>query len=123
MASAERFTLAQIKAANKRAGKFFFSPGAVSFFASSTLPTVYHGKENGRVAFVTSEVPPHGPKAYTARAFSPDTAAVDTIGPHCELTLEQAQTLAVLYCAGSVPGRDEGEGLSEYEARLRALVV
>lgn len=40
----------QIKQANREAGRFFFSPDTMRFFASRVLPTVYGGR-----FFVTSE--------------------------------------------------------------------
>ena len=47
-----RYTLAQIKAANKDAGRFFFSRDANRFFNSRFYPGVYQG--SGGIYFVHS---------------------------------------------------------------------
>jgi len=57
----------QIKAANARAGRHFFEASTMRFFRSRVLEGVYGGRY-----FVTSEKPPHGPRAYTIREADPE---------------------------------------------------
>jgi len=59
-------TMAEIKAANKAAGRFFFSPDTMRFFESR----IEAGPFNNR--FVTSEKPPHEPRRFTVRTANDD---------------------------------------------------
>lgn len=85
--TATRWTITEIKRANKAAGVHWFEPAALRFFASKVLPTVYQG-ECG-VFFVSSEQfrssrGEDGPR-YTVRKFDPLTGKIDTHGPFNEL--------------------------------------
>lgn len=63
------YDISDIKMIDKSSGHYFFSKGAMNFFDSHILPTVYQGV--GGVFFVTSEQPPHGPRVYNVRQFFP----------------------------------------------------
>jgi len=120
----QSWTIEDIREANARAGKFFFSPATMRFFRSRIGRKVYQTPEGARVAFVTSEqFDDQSPRLYSARSFNPETGETDGIGPFNKLTKREATRLALLYCAGEVPARDEGEGLGDYEARVAALVT
>lgn len=93
----EKWTISDIKAANKRAGRFFFSRATIRFFRSCTLPYVYQG--DGGIYFVTSESDgPNGRRHYTVRRFFPETGEVETAGeygnPSKELARERASEMA-----------------------------
>jgi NADPH-dependent ferric siderophore reductase len=96
-------TIEQIKAANHRAGRFFFEPATMRFFRSRVGSTVYEGP--GGVYFVTSEqfVPSSGrphPRLYTVRQFDPATGDVDSVGEFNELTKGRAHRAARKLAAG-----------------------
>ena len=116
------YSMDEVETANQRAGRHFFDASAKRFFGSRIGQTLYASEDRTRYAFVTSEQPPHGDRAYTARTFDPETAEVGTLGPHCWLSKAQANKLARLWCAGKVPERGEDEGISAYEARVSELV-
>jgi hypothetical protein len=76
-------TMDAIKAANAKAGFYFFERATLRFFRSRIGQTVYEGP--GGTYFVTSEqfVGSGGyaaPRAYTVRRFNPD-GDIDTVGP------------------------------------------
>jgi len=90
-------TIDDIRRANAHAGKFFFSPGALRFFASRIGRTVYEG--SGGVYFLTSEqfIASSGwrdARRYTVRQFHPATGDVDTTGQFNVHTQAQAARLA-----------------------------
>ncbi|MCB2189326.1 MAG: hypothetical protein KQJ78_23150 [Deltaproteobacteria bacterium] len=64
------------------AGGYFFSPGARRFFKSRVGETIHPVlPERTQVFFVTSEVPPHGNRAYKVRHFDSQLPArVTTVG-------------------------------------------
>ncbi len=68
-------TIAELKAANKAAGFYWFSPDTMSFFSSAVESEVLVGNR-----FVTSEKTPSGRKGYTVREFDQDTARIHTVG-------------------------------------------
>lgn len=88
--TAKSYTLAEIKAANNAAGRYFFTKGAQRFFNSKILPTIYQGA--GGIYFVTGERMEltHALK-YTVRTFDPTTGEVDTAGDFCRHDLETAR--------------------------------
>lgn len=71
-------TITQIKKANKAAGFYFFEPDTMRFLGSRVSGDVFEGP--GGVFFVTSELPPYCPRAYTVRKFDPATGDIDTFG-------------------------------------------
>ena len=78
-----RYTVSDIKAANKAAGQFFFERSAMRFFDSRIERGGPYCGPAG-VFFVTSEQF-HGsqgsaPRKYTVRQFDPTTGSVDTPG-------------------------------------------
>lgn len=77
------WTIEDIKAANERAGFFFFEPATLRFFRSRVHSDVYQGP--GGVYFVTSEQfrASNGytaPRLFTVRRFDPETGSADTEG-------------------------------------------
>lgn len=76
------WTMDKIKLENAQAGKFFFSKGAMRFFASRVSDAVYQG--DGGVFFVTSEqFRSHeytARRMYTVHQFNPETKDVSTVG-------------------------------------------
>jgi hypothetical protein len=90
-------TIDDIRRANAHAGKFFFSPGALRFFASRIGRAVHEGP--GGIYFITSEQfeTSNGwrdARRYTVRQFCPVTGEVDTVGPFNVQTRAQAARLA-----------------------------
>lgn len=76
MSNTQYTSIEQIKDANARAGKYFFSDGAMRFFNSRVSDVVHTGP--GGVYFVTSEkFDWKTPRRYTVRQFNPETAGVD----------------------------------------------
>jgi hypothetical protein len=67
-------TIAEIKAANKAAGDYFFEPDTLKFFRSVVHPVVYGG-----TYFVTSEQAPYDSRRWTVRAADPD-GSISTVG-------------------------------------------
>lgn len=91
-----KYTLPEIKAANKAIGHHFFSKGAKSFFNSQYLPTVYQGA--GGIYFITAErMDERFELKYTVRQFHAETGQVDTAGSFNTLTKEQARSKAKYY--------------------------
>jgi uncharacterized protein (TIGR02996 family) len=67
-----RWSMAEIRAHVAAAGGNWFTPDAMSFFGTRLHGEPIHGP--GGVYFVTSEQPPHGPRAFTVRHFEPGAA-------------------------------------------------
>jgi hypothetical protein len=83
----ERYTISDIKAANRDASQFFFSRSTMRFFDSRIERGVYCGP--GGVFFVTSEQF-HGSagsesRKFTVRQFDPATAHIRTFGAFNDL--------------------------------------
>jgi hypothetical protein len=108
-----KWTIDGIKAANERAGNFFFSPDTMRYFRSRVLPTVTQGP--GGVYFVTSEgISNFGGRGwtrarrFTVRVFNPKTADVNTVGalPDCEFqkfpTAREARSAARRLASGEL---------------------
>lgn len=68
--------LSEIRAANERAGRYFFSKGATRFFKSKYYNYIYQGKY-----FIDSTQPPHGPKWYNVRE-ALSSGHIKTISDH-----------------------------------------
>lgn len=86
-------TIEEIKEANHRAGKYFFSAGALKAFHSRVLPTVYGGKY-----FITSEKftgsSTEGPRVYTIREVR-ESGDVMTVGNNEKYPTRQKAIKAV----------------------------
>jgi hypothetical protein len=80
-------TIADIRAADRAAGGYFFSREAMRFFKSQVYRGVYGGKY-----FVTSEKSPHNPRRYTVRRI--DSEAVIWTASDEVATLADARALA-----------------------------
>lgn len=106
---ASKWTVEEMKLANEKAGRFFFSEGSVSFFSS-----LFHEIKEGvaGVFFVTSEKDAWvigSDRLYTIRRFDPDTGLVTTVGRFQQyksqaVAEERMRVLADNY----VEGRDYG---------------
>jgi len=98
------WTIDQIREADQRAGRYFFSADTMKFFSSRILPTVYQGP--GGIFFVTSEQfrGSNGVAAkrkYTIRKFTSDPVDIHTVnGLFNEMSKSQAQTIAAVLAAG-----------------------
>ena len=67
-------TVAELKRLNKQNGGCWFDPASMKFFSTRIESEILGGKY-----FVTSEQPPHGPRAFTVRAFD-SQGSIDTVG-------------------------------------------
>ena len=68
-----------VKQTNRRAGRYFFSPGATRFFRSRYPNYAY--RVGNRAYFVTSEqFDDHSPRLFTVRVCDMTTGEVDTVG-------------------------------------------
>ena len=93
----------EIKAANKRAGLYYFEPDTMRFFRSRVSDTVYQGP--GGVFFITSEKSPNGARRHSVRRFKPASGDCETAPgtEFCSMTRSQAVRLAGKMARG-VPG-------------------
>jgi hypothetical protein len=92
-----RYTISDIKAANKAAGRFFFERDTMRFFNSRVFRSVYQGP--GGVYFVTSEQftgsdGVKAPRTYKVREFDPETGNVSTFGRETFARLDDARSVA-----------------------------
>jgi hypothetical protein len=90
-------TINAIREADRRAGRYFFSPDTMKFFNSRILPTVYEGP--GGVYFLTSEKfrgsdGVSAPRKYTIRQFTSDPVNIRTVAGFNQMTRRRAQTIA-----------------------------
>lgn len=96
MPRANRYTIADIRAANAAAGYFFFSRNTMKFFGSVVISGPYHGL--GGITFCTREAVRGSDgdmrTTYTARQFHPDTGRVTTLEPSQLRTLDEAKEIA-----------------------------
>ncbi len=75
----EKISLAVVKTANRRAGRFFFTQDTTRFFRSRYPESAY--KAGDRAYFITSEqFDDHAPRLFTLRVCDLTTGAVDTVG-------------------------------------------
>ena len=97
------WTIAAIREADHRAGRYFFSPDTMRFFNSRVLPAVYEGP--GGVYFLTSEKfrgsdGVSAPRKYTIRRFTPDPVNIRTVAGFNQMSKRQAQVTAKVLAAG-----------------------
>ena len=97
------WTIAAIREADHRAGRYFFSADTMKFFNSRVLPTVYEGP--GGVYFITSEKfrgsdGVSAPRKYTIRRFTPDPVNIRTVAGFNQMSKRQAQVVAKVLAAG-----------------------
>lgn len=99
------FSIATIKGLNKAAGGHWFEAGAMRFFGTKVLPTVYDGP--GGVFFVASNKMPDSdmPRFWYVAQFNPETAGVSSLDTmqamdHVQ-TKAQAVAKAKLYAQGT----------------------
>ena len=102
------WTIAAIREADHRAGRYFFSADTMKFFNSRVLPTVYEGP--GGIYFITSEKfrgsdGVSAPRKYTIRQFSPDPVDIRTVAPFNQMSKRQAQVTAKVLAAGYGEGK------------------
>ncbi len=97
------WTIDQIREADQRAGRYFFSVDTMRFFSSRILPTVYEGP--GGIYFITSEQfrgsdGISAPRKYTIRQFTPDPVEIRTVVGFSNMSKKQAQIIASVLAAG-----------------------
>lgn len=94
-------TIQQIRDANEKSGRFFFSPDAMRFFRSRVLQTVFEGV--GGVYFITSEqfVGSQGanPRRFTVRRVEAD-GEIKTATVFNVLTKAKAESAATMLAHG-----------------------
>ena len=98
-------TMAEVRAANKRAGHHFFDRDTMQFFSSKIATALIAGRY-----FITSETPGRGePRAYTIREVK-DNGHIDTVGEFRGFgTLAQAKAaVGVLKSGGKATHYDSG---------------
>ena len=71
------YNISALRAANARVGRHFFDRDTLRFFNSRIGQNVYTGGDGWY--FTTSEVPPHGERAYTVRRMD-QHGRVHTVG-------------------------------------------
>lgn len=86
------YTIDDIKAANKAAGKFFFDPETMRTFKRRLSPIVYQGPVG--VYFVTSEVDFNDNRSYNVRKCYVDTGEVVTCHNYTRMTKRDAHRSA-----------------------------
>ena len=71
-----KWTIADIRAANRAADLHFFDAKTMKFFGTRIESSVYSGP--GGIFFVTSEMYGHGPRTYKLRKFDPGTGHISS---------------------------------------------
>ena len=105
----ERYTIAQIRDANMRAGFHFFERDTMRFFDSRVVKAgPYCGP--GGVFFITSEQfhgsQGDGPRGFTVRQFKPDSGDVDSASDFNTIRdVDDARRLARQWAQGGVLDR------------------
>lgn len=72
------YSVDDIRRAMDRAGSHWWDADTMRFFGTRAGSRLYTGP--GGAYFVTSEQPPHGPRAYTVRRFVAETCSIETVG-------------------------------------------
>jgi len=70
---------------NRNPRGYWFSPETMRFFRSRVSDRQHWNRKLDRYVFVSSEKPPHGPRAYTVRVMD-RRGEIHTVGPFCEMT-------------------------------------
>ena len=91
----EKIPMRIVEELNEKAGRKWFSAGAVSFFNSRWGRTAY--KKGKKAYFISSEKSPWGNRKYTIRTFDFKTKIVGTLGDFNVLTEKQAKALLFKY--------------------------
>jgi hypothetical protein len=94
-----RWTIAAIKAANRRAGGNFFDKETMRFWKSSILPNVYTGTDG--VYFVTGDASFSGKRVYWVRKFHPSSGRVDSVGDAPYNSKSEALSIAKTAAGGA----------------------
>ncbi len=82
-------SMEEIQQANRKAGRYWFSPDTMEFFETIIESEVIAGQY-----FISSEKPPHVPRAFTIRRAN-EQAHISTIGTLCEFPTLAAAELAM----------------------------
>ena len=91
-------TVTDLKSRSKKfCGSKFFDPGNMRFFSSKVHGPVYPNRVKNYTCFVTSEVPPRGPRTYSVRKFN--NCSVDTVGDFLAYSTLSAAKAAAKACA------------------------
>ncbi len=83
-------TITDIKEANRKAGKYFFSPDTMRFFRSKVVSEVYTTTWGDYAYFVTREINPSNKMAYSVRAFNKVNGDVRTEGEFFAYSTKQS---------------------------------
>lgn len=78
------YTINTIQDEMTAAGSHWWDRGSMRSFGTRASQKVYQGE--GGIYFVTSEQPPHGPRAYSVRQYDPASKQINTIGSLCSMT-------------------------------------
>lgn len=84
-------TMTDVKRENKKAGRYWFTEGAIKFFNSKIESKLLNQKY-----FVTSERFEEGyPRLYTIRAYNPKTHQIDTVGEFQQYKTKEGALVAI----------------------------
>ncbi len=86
----KRFTIEDIKRANKKAGYYFFKDDTMECFMSVIYPEVYHTEKG--IFFISSERVPKI-RVYKIREFNPETGSVGTAQKTVEYSTKRGAEL------------------------------
>jgi hypothetical protein len=116
---AKSWTINDIQAAMSASGSHWWDRSSMRFFGTRVCGAVFQGQ--GGIYFVTSEQPPHGPRAYTIRRFTPESLDIRTEGELCgyktrKTALRHAERLAGAACELH---EDQHKPLTEADTFLR----
>lgn len=70
----------------------WFDPDTMRFFGTR-LGRAFWVRGTDTIYFVTSEKPPHGPRAYSVRRMDSE-GEIETVGDFCSMTYAQANRMA-----------------------------
>jgi hypothetical protein len=93
-------SIADIKAQHEAAGSYWFEPATMRFFGTRFTTRIYPCASQRATFFVTSEQPPHGPRAYSVRKADWDGPIINTVGAFCGYSDAHASGIAARLAAG-----------------------
>lgn len=117
----KRLSIADIKRTNAAAGQHWFEPGALRFFNSKVLPTVYQGP--GGVYFVTSErYDDRQPLRFSVRKAIDGGKRIDTVGEfQAHADAASAVRVAKLRAAGATDVYERTAGPAKAKSKATAV--
>ncbi len=110
-------SMEEIQQANREAGRYWFSPDTMEFFE-----TIIESEVIGGQYFISSEKPPHAPRAFAVRC-ADEAGHISTVGKTCEFPTLAAAELAVEelvgvdddYHADAIPTDRRGDDDAEWD--------